>query len=428
MKKMYKIEVDCANCASLMEEAANKTKGVKKAVVNFMMQKMEVEFIDEKEEKISLIHDMEMSLNGTYPDYKLDYSRFDWFFEKFLKLKKQPNYTKEDIIALYLENRKLLSFDLNCQDLFSGKYDIETIKYILLNNYNFNIKKILNGNISYNTLTYLYNNLKNNYDKDFLNNIFKGLGNFMELYPKINIDDEILKEIKKQKIIDFISINQVLIKQINNKYQKKQNEFINYQKKYQLLTKEKIKKENRIAEIEKQNNILNLEFLYNIAKANIEMEQDSLNNNELEIKYLEEKIEKLREDKEKQELDKKQLNRFKIFNLKKLNQIDLVINDLVSQIKYLEIRLDMYKQNSLENKNNILSYRQKWEKDTGFKIEEFDIKLKEAAIFIKENDWLFEKLELDKINNELTNMEKVMENLKQDIDALDEIHEDIKSI
>ena len=44
MKKTYKIEVDCANCANKMEEAANKTEGVKKAVVNFMTLKMNVEF------------------------------------------------------------------------------------------------------------------------------------------------------------------------------------------------------------------------------------------------------------------------------------------------------------------------------------------------------------------------------------------------
>ena len=51
MKKTYKIEVDCANCANLMEEAAKKTNGVKTAVVNFMTQKMEVEFFDDADEK-----------------------------------------------------------------------------------------------------------------------------------------------------------------------------------------------------------------------------------------------------------------------------------------------------------------------------------------------------------------------------------------
>lgn len=44
MKKTYKIEVDCANCANKMEEAAKKTAGVKDAVVNFMTLKMSVEF------------------------------------------------------------------------------------------------------------------------------------------------------------------------------------------------------------------------------------------------------------------------------------------------------------------------------------------------------------------------------------------------
>lgn len=44
MKKTYKIDVDCANCANKMEEAANKTAGVKNATVNFMTLKMAVEF------------------------------------------------------------------------------------------------------------------------------------------------------------------------------------------------------------------------------------------------------------------------------------------------------------------------------------------------------------------------------------------------
>ena len=46
MKKTYKIDVDCANCANKMEEAAKKTEGVKDATVNFMTLKMTVEFED----------------------------------------------------------------------------------------------------------------------------------------------------------------------------------------------------------------------------------------------------------------------------------------------------------------------------------------------------------------------------------------------
>lgn len=51
MKKTYKIEVDCANCANLMEQAARKTPGVKAATVNYMALKMTVEFEDGQEPK-----------------------------------------------------------------------------------------------------------------------------------------------------------------------------------------------------------------------------------------------------------------------------------------------------------------------------------------------------------------------------------------
>ena len=51
MKKAYKIEVDCANCANKMEEAARRTPGVKQAVVNFMTLKMNVVFEEGQEPK-----------------------------------------------------------------------------------------------------------------------------------------------------------------------------------------------------------------------------------------------------------------------------------------------------------------------------------------------------------------------------------------
>ena len=51
MKKTYQIEVDCANFANLMEEATKKTEGVADAVVNFMTQKMTVEFVEGQDPK-----------------------------------------------------------------------------------------------------------------------------------------------------------------------------------------------------------------------------------------------------------------------------------------------------------------------------------------------------------------------------------------
>ncbi len=70
MKKIYKVEVDCANCANLMEVAANKTKGVKSAVVNFMTQKIIVEFEEGSDEK-AVIKDVLKACRKVEPDCEI---------------------------------------------------------------------------------------------------------------------------------------------------------------------------------------------------------------------------------------------------------------------------------------------------------------------------------------------------------------------
>lgn len=46
MKKTYKINVDCANCANKMEIEAKNTDGVKDCSINFILQKIKIEFED----------------------------------------------------------------------------------------------------------------------------------------------------------------------------------------------------------------------------------------------------------------------------------------------------------------------------------------------------------------------------------------------
>ena len=53
MKKTYKVEVDCANCAAKMEEAVKATAGVKDATLSFMTLKLKVEFEDGADEENS---------------------------------------------------------------------------------------------------------------------------------------------------------------------------------------------------------------------------------------------------------------------------------------------------------------------------------------------------------------------------------------
>lgn len=70
MKKTYKIDVDCANCANLMEDAANKTSGVKNATVNFMTLKMIVEF-DEGQEPKTVMEDVLKACKKVEPDCEI---------------------------------------------------------------------------------------------------------------------------------------------------------------------------------------------------------------------------------------------------------------------------------------------------------------------------------------------------------------------
>lgn len=51
MSKTFKIEVDCANCANLVEEAAKKVEGVKDLTISFMTQKMKVTFEEGADEE-----------------------------------------------------------------------------------------------------------------------------------------------------------------------------------------------------------------------------------------------------------------------------------------------------------------------------------------------------------------------------------------
>lgn len=70
MKKSFKIEVDCANCANLVEEAIKKVAGVKDASVVFMTQKMKIEFEDGADEE-AVMKEVMRTAKKVEPDFCL---------------------------------------------------------------------------------------------------------------------------------------------------------------------------------------------------------------------------------------------------------------------------------------------------------------------------------------------------------------------
>lgn len=70
MKKSYKIEVDCANCANLVEAEAKKVAGVKELTISFMTQKMKIEFEDGAEPEAVLSEILKVA-KKVEPDFEI---------------------------------------------------------------------------------------------------------------------------------------------------------------------------------------------------------------------------------------------------------------------------------------------------------------------------------------------------------------------
>jgi len=70
MKKTFEIEIDCANCANLIEVAAGKVQGVKSAGVNFMTQKMTIEF-EENANSDDVMKNVHAACKKVEPDFEI---------------------------------------------------------------------------------------------------------------------------------------------------------------------------------------------------------------------------------------------------------------------------------------------------------------------------------------------------------------------
>lgn len=70
MSKTFKIEVDCANCANLVEDAAKKVTGVKELSISFMAQEMKVSF-DEGADQESVMAEVLKVAQKVEPDFEI---------------------------------------------------------------------------------------------------------------------------------------------------------------------------------------------------------------------------------------------------------------------------------------------------------------------------------------------------------------------
>ena len=68
MKKVFKIEVDCAVCAQKCEDAIKKVAGVNNCQINFMTQKMTIEADDVD----SIMKNVLKAAKKVEPDFEIE--------------------------------------------------------------------------------------------------------------------------------------------------------------------------------------------------------------------------------------------------------------------------------------------------------------------------------------------------------------------
>lgn len=69
MQKKFKIEVDCANCAAKMEEAAKKVDRVQNVSISFLTQKMVLEAPDNTFDAV--LKDVVRTCKKVEPDFEI---------------------------------------------------------------------------------------------------------------------------------------------------------------------------------------------------------------------------------------------------------------------------------------------------------------------------------------------------------------------
>lgn len=70
MNKTFKIEIDCANCANIVEDAVRKVNGVQEVSISFMTQKMKISFDDGADEQ-TVMAEVLKTARKVEPDFSI---------------------------------------------------------------------------------------------------------------------------------------------------------------------------------------------------------------------------------------------------------------------------------------------------------------------------------------------------------------------
>lgn len=144
--------------------------------------------------ELELLNDLNEQVMGSFIDIgESDIYRYQMFFLEFNKLK-EGVYSKEGIVKIFKKNYDLISYFLKTEDLFSGSFSREEVKYALLYGYRYDLEKILEGDITVDNLVNLSTYLSSHVG--VLNNYFSYLDEFVSILSHIKITEKIVASLK----------------------------------------------------------------------------------------------------------------------------------------------------------------------------------------------------------------------------------------
>ncbi len=362
-----------------------------------------------------LIKQIEYKLTGNYKEYPLAYcSHFIKFWNEFQSLKQKPDYSEEEIIQLYLDNQKLLSWDITNEKLFHGDYSLEEIRYILYHNFLYNIEALLNGNFYLGSFEQLYNRLKSGCDKNSLNAAIPGLGDFIDIFPYVSFTAPLIEKLEGIKPLSFIKMVPIL-----REYEKTNtsNELQTALERQSMLIDQKKELETSLSRLQQGKKYADQEFYYTIASSDIDDKQLEKRKNEEECRRLEEEKDTLSGLLSSQE---QEYSHLAFFHTKKKKVLRDSIQELQSRIASITSKLEYLDTENARLHADISFYRQQFESHVGVDIAKYPELLARAKKFLEQVDEWDLQRNLNYIESELVKLESQIATLQQTLKVLEE--------
>ena len=360
--------------------------------------------------KLELLNSIQ--LKNTSKFYEIRESmldKFDYFFEQFEILKQSGQYDESMIANIFNHNKEMLF--IFPDELFSGKFNRNEIKYILRKNYKFELDKITSRKAN----AFIVNNLKQLYPyKEKISGMFEGLEELIELLQKIEITDEMMNEINNLESLNFLTISKYLASKlmisINSREEQSKNNLSKLEKEYASLVSEYQKCFLIEEQYQYYSDIYSNRFFLDTVKKDYQELMEKVNKTNLIGNEFESKLRELENE---------------IVNLSRLN-------DSYFEKKYTDSSKHIEYENVIDKINSNINNLSKHSFFNRKKIKEEKIKIKYFLDKDLEEKNKFEnkkEFEIESNNNNIKNLDVKIRILKIDIksnqDNINKLNEEI---